>query len=509
MIKRYFFILAMCIFMLSAVGQTSPKDDFETACGGYEQAPITKKWDGSYTPCTKGSGTHDDPYQITEPEHLAYMAQCVKYGVGAEDNVVFKGVYFILMINIDLNNIEWTPIGYRIKDSWHYFFGGHFNGNGHTISGLFVNCKDEWLGLFGGIKDGSVICLKVKGEIERKDPPIPTPPPPPPIPPPPPPPPPHSDPYAGGIVGYAENTTIQYCYSECNIHLENTDPTFIGGIAGACIGGDISFCGNTGKLIAFSAWKTIYVGGIAGYTTATVSNSYNTGEISSVFDDASEICCRGGIVGYSNADITDCYNMGNIFGECSLRRFSGGIVAAALDNTIKNCYNAGGISHTEGGVNLGKKYNNVEINNCYYRDDLGGNNSLGGTPKTESFMKTTEMVELLETAFWQDLQDVQNGIPYFNQGYPILFNRDLSVGITEPIALHRVAVYPNPANNQLLITNYELRNNAADYSIYNIMGQMLMQGTLQGETTILNVEPLAKGIYYLKIADEAIKFIKE
>jgi len=509
--KKYFFIPAMCIFiMLSAIGQINPKDNFQTACGGHPEPPITKVWDGSYSPWTRGSGTQDDPFQITEPEHLAYLAYLVKNGEGAgTDNVVLRDIHFKLMINIDLNDIEWTPIGYRVIDSYHYFFGGHFDGIGYTVSGLFVSSKDEWLGLFGGIKDGSVTCLKVIGKIERKDPPAPALVPPPPLPPPPPPPPPRLDPYAGGIVGYAENTVIQHCYSEVSIYLENTDPTYIGGIAGASVGttGGIFFGANTGNITAFSAWRTIYLGGIVGYTTTPVRNSYNTGNIVSVFDESAAISCRGGIAGYSSADIIDCYNMGNIFGVCDIRRFNGGIVAAAQDNTVRNCYNAGTVSDTQGGAIAGKRYNNnVTVSNCYYLNTSGGNNSLGGTSKTADFMKTTEMIELLGSAFWQDYAP-----DYFNQGYPILLYNVQTTGITDRTSLNRkITVYPNPTNGQLtIISSLDNKQLANNYSIYNIAGQNVMQGVREGETMTINVESLAKGIYYLKIMDETVTFIKE
>jgi len=408
------------------------------------------------------------------------------------------------MINIDLNGSEWTPIGYRMKDSWHYFFGGHFDGNGHIISGLRITSKYEWLGLFGGVKDGSITCLKVSGEIEREDPPALVTPPPSPERPPVFPIRRGYDPWVAGIVAYAENTVIQNCYSECAIYVANTDPTYIGGIAGACMGGSISFCANTGNITAVSAGKTIYIGGIVGdLMDATVSNSYNTGYIASQDDESSEVSCRGGIAGHiKSATIVDCYNMGYIRGDCDAHRFDGGIVAVASDNTIKNCYNAGGISDVKGGVIVGKQHNgNINVDNCYYRENLGGNNSLGGTSQQESFMKTQEMVELLGSAFWQDVT------PYFNQGYPILFNNALTTGITESIASNKIIIYPNPVKNQLSIKNYELQN-ITNYVIYNVMGQMIIQGILQ-ETSIINVEPLTNGMYYLKIAEKTVRFVKE
>jgi hypothetical protein len=71
----------------------------------------------------------------------------------------------------------------------------------------------------------------------------------------------------------------------------------------------------------------------------------------------------------------------------------------------------------------------------------------------------------------------------------------------------KIKVYPNPTHNQLRITNYKLR--MKDYSIYSMTGQMVMQGQLQGETTILNVSTLTNGVYFMKINDEVMKFVKQ
>jgi len=72
----------------------------------------------------------------------------------------------------------------------------------------------------------------------------------------------------------------------------------------------------------------------------------------------------------------------------------------------------------------------------------------------------------------------------------------------------QLIIYPNPTTAQLRITNYQLRD-AVDYSIYSITGQKIIQGKLQDETTVVNVETLAKGMYYLRVAEKTVKFIKE
>ena len=81
-----------------------------------------------------------------------------------------------------------------------------------------------------------------------------------------------------------------------------------------------------------------------------------------------------------------------------------------------------------------------------------------------------------------------------------------TVGINENIA-NQLQIFPNPTTDQLWISNYDFQNE--DYRIYSTIGQVLMQGKLQGETTIINVASLANGIYYLRIGNETVKFMKE
>jgi len=77
------------------------------------------------------------------------------------------------------------------------------------------------------------------------------------------------------------------------------------------------------------------------------------------------------------------------------------------------------------------------------------------------------------------------------------------------ITNYELRAYPNPTKNQLQITNCELRNGAAEYSIYSVAGQKVMHGTLQDETTVINIASLAKGMYYLRVAEKTVRFVKE
>jgi hypothetical protein len=85
------------------------------------------------------------------------------------------------------------------------------------------------------------------------------------------------------------------------------------------------------------------------------------------------------------------------------------------------------------------------------------------------------------------------------------FNFD-ETGI-ETIKSDVAKIYPNPTTRELTIVNGELTID--NYSIYNVMGQMVMEGKLQNETTTINVESLPNGMYFLRIGEKAVKLVKE
>ena len=124
-------------------------------------------WDGK--PAEKfagGAGTVDDPYKISTGAELAYLAGKVNGGES------YSGEYFKLTNDIRLNEQDvptggnsWTPIGNSSNK-----FQGTFDGDGHTISGLYITATGSGagnLGLFGNLGNSAVIKnLIVKGTVD-------------------------------------------------------------------------------------------------------------------------------------------------------------------------------------------------------------------------------------------------------------------------------------------------------------------------------------------------------
>ena len=117
-------------------------------------------WDGD-TPSEQPDGFDtpdpDDPEAdpnlivINDTQALAYFAAQVNAGNSYSGKTVRLGR------DLDLNNQAWTPIG-RSGSA----FSGTFDGNGMTLSNLYVeNTESEFAGLFGMLNTGTVKNLNV------------------------------------------------------------------------------------------------------------------------------------------------------------------------------------------------------------------------------------------------------------------------------------------------------------------------------------------------------------
>ena len=103
----------------------------------------------------------DGTYLIYTAENLKEFADIVNGtdSISADSDADAK-----LMNNIDLNGSEenpWTPIGNSINQ-----YIGTFDGNGHTISGLYIDSNADGQGLFGYVSgSGTVQNLSVSGSV--------------------------------------------------------------------------------------------------------------------------------------------------------------------------------------------------------------------------------------------------------------------------------------------------------------------------------------------------------
>ena len=94
-----------------------------------------------------------------------------------------------------------------------------------------------------------------------------------------------------------------------------------------------------------------------------------------------------------------------------------------------------------------------------------------------------------------------------NKGYPILWWQGIYSNSITNYAMSKISIYPNPTTGELTIDNGELTIESVE--IYNIVGQKLLSiESLQSQEQTIDVSHLAQGMYYLKIAEKVVKFVK-
>lgn len=315
-----------------------------------------------------GEGTEEKPYQITNAAELYWFAGLVNGDKSIIGNSIKQntGACAVLTKNITINenvlnadgslNEEksdtfepWTPIGSDVSNN----YTGTFDGNGHTISGLYVDSDAQYVGLFG--------CVGTNGKIQN----------------------------VGVVDSYISATGDKVC---------------VGGVCGYNVGGTIENCYNTGTITATAQATGIYssVGGVCGFSFWNIFNCYNTGKVS-VTGDRARV---GGVSGFNGKDIKNCYNTG----EVSVAVDGGSVGGVCGENgdygsRITNCYNTGKVSVTGSRDFVGGVcgMNADTIKNCYFLTGtadkgIGVGSSIfpnEATEKTENQFKSGEVAWLL------------------------------------------------------------------------------------------------------------------
>ena len=264
-------------------------------------------------PAALAAGSADVVYLRTAEDLAALSRNCTldSWSQG-------KTVY--LEADIDLTGTDFAPIP---------TFGGTFEGQGHTISGLSLTGSGNVRGLFRYIQPSGVVRdLSVEGWIDptgRKN-------------------------TLGGIAG-----NNQGLLSNCSFHGTVRGADYIGGLVGTNE--------STGQIIncTFSGAVTgeHYVGGIAGQNGGSIIRCANSGSINTTEVDAElnldnlnqeqlnaaenvPVCTDiGGITGFSSGILQSCVNTGAV-GYAHVGYNIGGI-AGRQSGYLNGCTNSGTI----------------------------------------------------------------------------------------------------------------------------------------------------------------------
>jgi hypothetical protein len=199
----------------------------------------------------------------------------------------------------------WEPIGVYDEQAGSFDpFVGTLDGQGYEIRDLVINRVDEMaVGLFGVvvgwdegglIENVGVMNANVTGGVG-----------------------------VGGVVGLGGGT-VRDCRSSGNI----TGDSRVGGLAGFNIA-TVGECSFEGMVRGYS----ILVGGLVGYNTGNVSNSYSGGTVTGGWG-------AGGVVGGNEGTVTNSHSGGGVIGE----RYVGGLAGHNHQGTVGNCYSNGSVA---------------------------------------------------------------------------------------------------------------------------------------------------------------------
>ncbi len=349
-----------------------------------------------------GSGTPEDPYQLTDANDLGT--------VWSQPWATYR-----MENDIDLSGITWNSAVVPL-------FKGVFDGNEHVIShlhiegynylGLFRHCRpqatianltldavdvngiENRIGGLAGLNEGTIMSCNSDGQVRGLG-------------------------AVGGLVGVNVGSLI----SSHNTATIRGSGWHVGGLAGYIWEGNITLSTNTGT-VSSSDW---YVGGIAGTNYfGSLTDSYNTGSVSG---DHWHI---GGLVGFNReGSISSCYNTGTIEGE----KFIGGLaginsgsitscyqtgiimtsswyggaagIVARNSGSITSCYSAGTFSGAGDPVGITENDLFGSVTSCFWDTEISGlTDSDGGTGLTTSEMQD---INTYLNAGWDFINETDNG----------------------------------------------------------------------------------------------------
>lgn len=327
----------------------------------------------------EGEGEENDPYLIEDVEDLKKLAENVKNGTD------YEGKYFQLTVNIDLKNEEWTPIGTIVYTgefgrSEERYFKGTFDGDGHQIANLTITGRNEYVGLFGYVRNATIQNCNVAGEVSGYN-------------------------AVGGIVGAVDGKTnnILNCSFQGNV----TGNVYVGGIVGQvqnqC---EVSSCYAIGTVHGGND----KVGGIAGEGRGAIKNCYALADVSAGGKFV------GGIAGdASSVTIENCYYSG----EVSARGSAGGIVGNVWRGTIQNCVSlAESVTGSNTNRIVGNIYNLTLTNNYAWSDPALSADDATGLNGADLTYTNGELSEQFSDIF----KDTDSAWDFTDNGLPILKN---------------------------------------------------------------------------------------
>ncbi len=327
-----------------------------------------------------GSGTEGDPYIISSLADLQAMADGVTYAVDA---------YYELGNNIDASPTttwNWNAgrgvyQGFEPRD-----FGGYFDGNYFSISGLYSDRYSSsshlYVGLFAQLSAATISNVVIGGDITGKT---------------------LGAAYAchvGILAGGIAGGSVSYVYVYGDVYSTCDDWTATGGHSSTNAGGLV------GSMLVGAATVSYCVADVEVYATAL----------------REAVARAGGLIGgFSSGTISNCYARGDTLATCEDYpvAYSAGLIGYHFNSgSVTKSYSTGAPSSDEGddigGLTAGPQ---PSVTYSFWDTETSGQpTSSGGTGKTTTEMKTEST---FTNAGW-DFSTIWDMKAYVNDGYPYL-----------------------------------------------------------------------------------------
>ena len=261
-----------------------------------------------------GKGTEAEPFVLKTAEHLAWFRDYVNEGHPSACAKIADDVEEIDMSTVchkadtekQVAELSWTPIGNSDN-----MYQGTFDGNGKTISNLYINATSGDAGFFGYAGNGSIKNITFdNAKVNSTG---------------------NNTGILAGYDGYCiiENIkTLEKCLVE---GIEN-----VGGIAGSTIGNIIN-CENHAMVMGASC-----VGGIVGYYDGSYGSITSCANYGFVTGSAANVGGMAGNFIASPGTIQNCANYGDITGTLNV----GNLIGNALSCNLNNVLGTGNVTAT-------------------------------------------------------------------------------------------------------------------------------------------------------------------
>ncbi len=261
-----------------------------------------------------GNGTKTKPFVLKTAEHLAWFRDYVNGGHSYACAKIADDVKAIDMSTVcykaDAENqvaeLSWTPIGNSEENQYQ----GTFDGNGKTISNLYINATPDYTGFFGYADAGSIKNITFDNAKVKNT----------------------NNDYTGILAGGVKSCMIENIKTLDNCTVEGN--LYIGGIAGVA-SGIISNCENHAEVKGMAS-----LGGILGMYFDPENSITSCANYGAVTGTGSYV---GGMVGYfRKGELQNSANYGNITGTVSV----GNLIGTADECNLNNVLGTGNVTAT-------------------------------------------------------------------------------------------------------------------------------------------------------------------